>query len=516
MAKLFLPALLLVGLSWGSVAAAAAQDCQAAYRGGDAIADQAIDGAGLSSPDDIRVAIGRAEGETVTIRGGDFSGWDFSGGLFPNVCFFDSDLSGSDWAGARASGVGFFDTDLTGARMAGAYMPDVLFRNPQLKDVDAGGADWTGGYLDGGWEGSLENLRLDGARLVGFTVDCGITIDDGCPLDRSGISARGADFSEAVLSSFNFYDLDFTGAIFDRAIVGPRQVSELGGAIVKDRVILEGGQRQVELSADEWATLRNAVVTAVEADAGPSFDCGKATGKVEQAICDPYASDMREADRQLARLYDNAKTIGTTTVAAQRAWLKRRNACAGEEFPGDCIRQAYEARIGELLGALGETEWLLPGRAALFVAETLETTAAFRATALYAKVEPVLIDAAMASILVERGRDGRYAVSGEAVAANAHLCSLDAANIVFDRRTGWYSVPHKADGREKRLPLFRYLDGRIAIWRDGRPDYDGPFGELLDYVSCGARASLPPMLRVHASDELIEQYRRNAEELRGR
>lgn len=63
---------------------------------------------------------------------------------------------------------------------------------------------------------------------------------------------------------------------------------------------------------------------------GPSFDCAKAKGQVEQQICaDPGLSAL---DRQLAAVYKAAAAKATGKLGAalrteQRAWVKGRNDC---------------------------------------------------------------------------------------------------------------------------------------------------------------------------------------------
>jgi len=94
-----------------------------------------------------------------------------------------------------------------------------------------------------------------------------------------------------------------------------------------------------------------------------SFDCAKASTKVEKMICaDPELSQL---DEKLSLLYQGArkKFIDLDSIKQdQRAWLKRRNDCVGyrpnesmvdvdlkrKTFPVICIKTAYRERIGQL------------------------------------------------------------------------------------------------------------------------------------------------------------------------
>ncbi len=79
----------------------------------------------------------------------------------------------------------------------------------------------------------------------------------------------------------------------------------------------------------------------------------------------------------------------------------------------------------------------------------------------------------------------------------------------FDGATGWYSIAQEKDGVTRNFPVMRYHDGRIEIYKNGqlRGDEDSP---IMNYVSCGARASFPPMVRMAVSAALMERYREAA------
>ena len=469
-----------------------------------------IDGGQIKSVADFLRLSDRRIAGVLIVKGGDFSGWDFSGTSFPGVCFDESNLSGANFAGALAPGVGFIKADLSGASMNGVHMSGVLFRNAGLRDVTAKGADFSRGHFDGGWfEGSVEGWDLDGANMTGFTFACGITVPDGCPVYQGGakMSAKGADFSDATLHSFGLHAVDLAGARIDQSIVGPLQLPDLARSDFRGAVILRGGLSDVSLTAEEARQLVTANTVQMAAEAQPSFDCAKADSKVEQEICGEYASDLRAADRDIAILYKRAKGKDPAVIANQRAWLKERNLCGAAEYPSDCIRESYSDRKGQLLGLLGESQWLARGEAALFIDDLLPLPAETVSSALFAKIAPVLVGASMTEILIERRDDGLYAIKGIAIGANAHLCSVDASYLYFDKASGWY-VP-LSEGAA--VPVFRIFEGRLEIFADGRPDYQ-THPEAADIMSCGMRASLGETVRIRVSNEFIEDYRKTLNE----
>ncbi|HEX8669660.1 MAG TPA: pentapeptide repeat-containing protein [Allosphingosinicella sp.] len=213
-----------------------------------------LDGASVAGRDAL-LALRESRGDAlIVIRGGNFSGSDFRGARLHNVCFIETDLSGTDWRGADAHGVGFIRSNLSEANLAGARMPGVLLRNPDMTDVDASGADFSRGRIEGNRGGSFENLRLDRADLSGFRFDCSeIIMDDACPGMRS-MSLRGANLTGASLHNWRF-DAVFAGARLDRTEVGLRQLRDLADAELAGPLVLRGGDATVEIDRDDYRVL---------------------------------------------------------------------------------------------------------------------------------------------------------------------------------------------------------------------------------------------------------------------
>ena len=225
-------------------ASAPPQDCQAAigpvYDGRETSSlPNQVDGNSVGDVPGLmrrRAARGNA---LIVVNGGNFARADFRGARLANVCFVGTDLSGSDWRGAEAGGSAFVDTNLEGANLTGARLPRVLLRQVNLKDADATGADLSGGRMDGGWDGSVENLRLDRANLSGFRFDCGITIGDGCPISGN-MRFPGANLTGASLASY-FRFSGWNGARIDRTEVSLQQLTEMDGADLQGPILVRGG-----------------------------------------------------------------------------------------------------------------------------------------------------------------------------------------------------------------------------------------------------------------------------------
>lgn len=84
---------------------------------------------------------------------------------------------------------------------------------------------------------------------------------------------------------------------------------------------------------------------------GPSFDCGKASGSIEELICKD--DELPALDRKLAGVYAAASKKATNEhppvlKPEQRGWIKGRNECWKSEDPRTCTENAYRSRIAEL------------------------------------------------------------------------------------------------------------------------------------------------------------------------
>lgn len=92
--------------------------------------------------------------------------------------------------------------------------------------------------------------------------------------------------------------------------------------------------------------------------AKPSFDCAKASARVEQLVCRDDA--LAKLDLRMAALFRKAEESAEGERArvalrdAQRAWPQKRNACGRSADPRACTLHAYRARISELQVQSGE------------------------------------------------------------------------------------------------------------------------------------------------------------------
>lgn len=464
-----------------------------------------IDGATVRSPE----ALARAVGAGAVIQGGNFAEWDFRKVSLTNACFVEADLKGSVWTGTQAPGVGFIKSDLSDAALTGIRAPRVLFRDAVLTNTNAGRADFSGGWFEGGWfDGGVDGWILDDANLSSFTFSCGITLSDGCPLydgDKQ-MSLRGANLTGAKLGSFHPYgltDIDLDGVVLDRTEVSPGQLASFNGRMIRYPLVLVGGDRMVELSVQEAQAIVDDVAVVMSSASGPSFDCARASSPAEKTMCRPDAPDLAQADRDLGAIFAKVRKVRPQVVAEQRQWLKSRDGCMAQEYPNDCLRTAYRDRIGVLIGDLGEQDWLGRGEGALFIEDPLPLSNAMRGSALFTRIAPVLAGASDALVYVTRASDGSYAVSGEAVGANAHTCSLGAADLRLDPMTGWYSMP--VPGKRISARVIRVNGDMLEVFESGRPSGDLPEAEL-DYVSCGMRAAFSSLRRIALSPDELKRF----------
>ncbi|HEY0011849.1 MAG TPA: pentapeptide repeat-containing protein [Allosphingosinicella sp.] len=465
-----------------------------------------VDGATLNAQS--LAALRRRRGAaTITVVGGAFRNADFRAARLRNVCFLDTDLSGSDWRGADASGVGFVRSNLAGAKLEGARMPFVLLREPKMEGVNAAAADFSGGRLDGGWDGSMDDVVLARANLSRFEFACGITIGDAC-VSGLRVDLRGADLTGARLSDWNG-DAAYMGARIDGTRIALHQLRDVADANLAGPILLAAGDVALPISAaDHAALLPRLAAAAVAPPDAPSFDCGRARSRAERAICAADAYELRELDRDLAAVYGRAAAANPAVAARQRAWLAEREACAPA-----CLPRMYEARIGELIAGLGTPQWARSGARALFVSERTEFLDSFRTDPLYLKILPVIVADAAARVIVQVHADGTIDADGDAIGGNAHSCSLGGERLRFDPRTGWYSGPfqrHPEDPpewSERPMPVLRFIGDTAQVYRNGVSGWgEGSLDPRpSEAASCGARAHFPHMVRVPVSDAELDR-----------
>ena len=500
---------LIMGAALVAAEPTAGQGCQAAlgtfYEGPDeADLPNQVDGTTLDGRDAL-LALRRARGDAlIVVRGGDFSGADFRAARLRNICFIETDLSGSDWRGVHAPGLGFVRADLTGAKLERAQFPEVLLRAANLANVDATGAEWTGGRFDGGWQGSVENLRLDGADLSAFAFDCGITIGDGCAIDGP-VSLRGTNLADAEIDSWRS-EADFTGARIDRTRVALWQLAALRPADITGPILLPAGEDPVSLSRAELLALLPHIVPDQLDFGAPSFDCVRAARPVERLLCSEAGASLRPLDRELAALYRRALAADPSVAAAQRTWLAERDRCPidAQGYDSGCVRKAYERRRARLIAAAGPPQWARPGAYAHFVQAPIDFEPAFRGDPLYLRLVPALVASAWSQLLVRVNADGTIDARGDAIGGNAHSCSLGGDRLTLDPATGWYSGPQPvADDdppayRGRPMPVLLIDGDEAEVWQNGRFTVESEWGDprVSNYASCGARAGFGRMVRL--------------------
>ena len=84
-------------------------------------------------------------------------------------------------------------------------------------------------------------------------------------------------------------------------------------------------------------------------EAKPSFDCAKATTKVEKMICEDSSGELQNLDRQISQSYQDTKAkldknAKKALLDSQKSWLKTRERCESKE----CLKESLQSRIKEL------------------------------------------------------------------------------------------------------------------------------------------------------------------------
>lgn len=433
----------------------------------------------------------RTRAGTIFVSGGAFVGADFRRAKLHDMCFFGTDLSQTDWSGASASGLGFVDVDLTGATMAQSALPFVLFRDAKLGLVDARGADWRNGRVDGGWSGSLRELDLAGANLTGFEIVCGSSADDGCPTERGGIDLTGANLRRASFHSFYVGDMELADARIDQTEMALDHLPLIDDARLVGPIVLRSQRRAIMLFPGEAKDLADIDDAGVE---GPDL-CAGTPDPAEQVLCQEPGSGPRALLRSVAQLEERARE-SEGFAERQEAWRASRDACLQFTDPDQrftCIEQLFTARQDELREQSGLPAWMEQGRYRLFLSREAAYPTSSARPGLYGRILPILLDSAVAAVIVQAEGDGRAAVKGVSVDG----CYFEAEDLAYDPGEG--TLAYWKPGGRRKPPVIE--EALIAIEGDGAQVVEAG---LERAGGCAGAAPFPALEEVELADELLQ------------
>ncbi|MEM6858093.1 MAG: hypothetical protein AAF559_09500 [Pseudomonadota bacterium] len=467
----------------------AAADCQRVADGEEALEGVLVVQGGLinDASELGRIADGRGD-KRLIVAGGDFTGDDFRpiAATLEGACFYQSLLDGSDWRGTQIIGLQLERASTRRLKAEQANWFGLRTRGVSFEGSDFTNANLADMHFVSQYQGaSFDGVSFRGAVLSDARFDCGLTVDVWCINGPPHFS--GADLIGADISSLGLWEAaSMTGATLARTIVAPRQLQALAKAQIIGELIVQP-QFSQGLPADTKATAHltpgeASQLIAALADTSldrASFDCAKAASTLEQTICGEYAHKLRRLDREMARLWTQARSAGKGSLAEQRAWLRSRSECEGSS----CLENAYRTRIARLSKQLGLIPSLAPDQTITFHSEILRLSEEARSGEVYERLLPVLKAASWQTVALTGMEDGSIRAEGEAVGANAHMCGLNVPAARYDPQSGWWKAT-TSDGLS--FELFRFSERRIEF------RYSGNLGntpvEASDFISCGARA----------------------------
>lgn len=443
----------------------------------------AIDASRMRKISDLEKVRKRTREGVIFVKGGSFVGADLEGARLQDMCFFGTDFSQSDWRKFSGRGMGFVSVNLSGAQMAGAQMPYILLRDANLSDVNAQGANFQFGRLDGGWSGSVRNLVLDQADLTSFKIVCGSTQADGCPADRSGLSLKGANLRRASIYSFLLPDIDLTETLVDQTELGMDHLTHIDGARLIGPVIVRSDRRAMMLFPVEARGLGKASTAAVPVDRR----CDNPQSPADRAVCAVPGSEMRALVREIASL--EGKVSGRPNFARARAQFETtRDTCLtkAEDLRAPCLLAAYGERSRSLRAQAGPPEWVREPGYRLFMSS--EAAIGRGGTApIYGRILPILLDSANSILLVKVHPRGRIDAKGFGEGG----CSFEATNLRYDPTTGNLVIPAR---RGSGTPLVTLTGGEAQVSREALTGANG---------GCGPSGSFARMREIELDETLL-------------
>lgn len=374
------------------------------------------------------------DGRTIVIEGGDFTDYDFRKAKLSNICFRGVKMTNSDWGGANMAGMGFIDSDLSGAVFTGAVMRGALFRTTTLTGVDATAADFSEGRLDGGWNASIKNLKIDLAKFNSFKFICGTRAIDGCPFDRLGISARNTDFSGVLFNGFALWGANVSGAIFDGADMNVDDVGQIVGGAEPNVINVRHRNMSTLVDGSVAMALAGALATANAV----ANQCANPRGRLEIALCEDRSGTLRTFDSDIVRMAASGAPEKKKNVVA---FERGRDACmAGAAATKTaCLTIVYRARRNSLMATTAPMTWMKRAERILFSSNDLALNAGATLQPSWPGVVRVLVRLSPSYMLARVEGSKRVAVRGMATNGDEAACSLDV--IASPGSAGNFTVP---------------------------------------------------------------------------
>ncbi len=401
----------------------------------------AIDGTKLENVKAIRSLRAKAkDGRPLIIQGGNFSGMKFDDGNFSNICFFGTKLLNTRWVKTRAEGIGFIDADLTGSTFDRVRMPYALFRNTVLANVDATGTQLAYGQLDGGWDPSMANLKLDNANMTGFRFICGTSATDGCSFDRKQISMRGTNLTGASLSTFTIWDARVDDAILANTEIAYDQLTQFALADIRGPVIVRAQQKGITLAPDAF---RNTVNALRESSTIADTECNNPPEPLVELLCQAGRGDLRAYRDDIERLYAaerprpsterRSASLITVTAASKEhdKYLKTLRRCALKEESKafQCIGVTMKKRRDVLVSRLVSSRPLEPGARALYVSTKNPMAKLVAKDARLAALSPLLVDGSVPVLLAYFDDDQSLQARGILPRSDGARCVTNFASL---------------------------------------------------------------------------------------
>lgn len=449
-----------------------------------------IDGSDFRKVRDLENIRKKTRAGTIFVSGGNFVGEDFRKAKLENMCFFNADFSQTNWTGFTGSGLGFVNVDLTGARMANASMPFVLLRDSKLRLIDAREANWQNGQIDGGWKGSLRALDLTAADLTGFRIVCGTTAEDGCPTDRDGITLARANLRRASFHSFYWPDINLKGTRIDQTELGLDHLRALKGALLVGPVVLRSPRRAIMLFPGEVEQLAK---VAQRGTSGVDV-CNGTLDPAEELACAASGSEVRTLIESVAQL--TARTGGSPAADADAmAWAEKRAQCMDQ--PTDdaqltCVVAAYEDRQLALRQLVGTPDWIAEQGYRLFLSSEAAYPTSRGSPGLYGRILPILLDSAVAAVILKADDKGMIAAKGQVLAG----CSFEVTDLRYDVPTASINVVTRQPTRKTPLeqePLVTLVGSAARVTEQG----------LARFPDCSAESGFPRLEEIALDETLL-------------
>jgi hypothetical protein len=223
--------------------------------------------------------------------------------------------------------------------------------------------------------------------------------------------------------------------------------------------------------------------------------CNGALSPAEDIACAAPGSAVRTLMESVAELTERTSGNGDADDSA-RIWAASREACMtlqSEDGQLACVVQAYRVREATLRSVAGKPGWIAAPGYRLFLSSESAYPTTRGSRGLYGRILPILLDSAVAAVILRSDGKGLVEAKGQALAG----CSFEIGGLAYDDALASLNVVTRPRTRRAppELEPLATLTGRSARLTDEA---------LARFPGCADTSGFPRLEEITLDEALLE------------